>query len=83
MICLVLSTTGAPEYVVHCSIMWPAAAQVQSPILSFAIIGHFATFFSQSSDAGGGGSASSIRYFANCRVRGSCRAACLPSFMAA
>ena len=40
MIALSSGVNGFLAYVVHCSIMWPAAAHVQSPTVSFFIIGH-------------------------------------------
>src|SRR5580704_5282533 len=71
--------TAEPAYVVHCSIMWPAQAQVQSPRVSFNIMGQLVTFFSKSSFAGGGGTALLGIYFASISVRGSCLAANFPS----
>jgi hypothetical protein len=57
--------TAVPAHVVHCSIMWPAHAHVQSPRLSLGMIGQVLTFFEKSSDAGDGATAVVGMYLAS------------------
>jgi hypothetical protein len=59
-------------------IMWPTAAQVQSPSASLFIMPRWSSLRDQSTAAGGGGSAAV--YFASINVRGSWRGGSLPSF---
>src|SRR5262249_2081668 len=76
----VISTARPADAAVHASIMWPAAAVVQSPILSFAYIGHSVTGCVRSSDSGGGGSFVRSTYRGRRRVRTSVRTGRLPGF---
>src|SRR5216684_4540452 len=81
MTCWSVGVNGVLEYVVHCSIMWPAQAHVQSPTMSFFMMGQWWTFLSQSSCVGGAGGAFAV-YLASCSVRESCLAGCLPNLTA-
>src|SRR5580700_8298466 len=65
---------------VHSIMRCPAAAQVQSPTWALSIMPQGTFILMVRSRLGGGAGSAAVAYVANSRVRGSCRAGCLPSF---